>query len=94
MNTPTVTIAVTGDPANDTVANVEAESSGWSLKITRTGKRFNAELTGPLDGGFEMHNWASVPRVLESVSAYLRARGLSHIATALRESVECESGGL
>ena len=95
MNTPrpTVTVSVAGDPAGASeavLADVSLES-GWFLKITTDGKTYGAVFGGPDFGtGRELRRWTSVERVFETVEGSLRARGLSHVATALVASAMAE----
>lgn len=91
MNTPRVTVTVAGPAVPTPVVVADVEAGDWSLRITRDGDRYGAVLAGlEFGSGLEVRLWPSLPAVLESVSSYLRARGLSHIASVLRASVEAE----
>lgn len=89
--TPTVTVGLTGGAeAAAAPEAAEATAEGWTLKVTKQGEgNYSAVLTGPKRGdGTDMHRWPSMARVFETVFGYLRARGLSHVAFALRTSIE------
>jgi hypothetical protein len=74
-----------------TIADVSAENSGWTLKISREDHTFYVVLTGPsASASMELRHWPSIERVYETLAGYFRGRGLSHVWAALRASVEAE----
>jgi len=73
------------------LADVEARLAGWYLKISRDGDAFNAHLTGPGgNDGMNLHRWASLEKVFESLEWYLRSRDLGHVFIALRANALAE----
>lgn len=78
-------------PTDGSIVVADVEAGDWSLRVTRNGDLYGAVLAGPNFGdGLEVRLWKSLPRVLETVSWFLRRQELGHIASALRASVEAE----
>jgi hypothetical protein len=76
-------------PTDGSIVVADVQAGDWSLRITRDGEMYAAILSGAEFGsGLEVHRWAGLARVLETVEAFLRNRELTNVWAELRAALK------